>query len=148
MTPTPAGIVRRSTWVKSSGSMSVALSEDDASDVLRVHVHLYGRIVTVCCGLGTQRIRWLAQVRTHPSLGRRHQSIHGNNDSAVFHQVAIARWDYEGSRGWFQLGVPVGPAVRIDGTELTFGMAIKDVLANDDHITFRTSLSPVTTGAL
>eukprot|EP00636_Phaeomonas_parva_P002426 CAMPEP_0118857540 /NCGR_PEP_ID=MMETSP1163-20130328/4597_1 /TAXON_ID=124430 /ORGANISM="Phaeomonas parva, Strain CCMP2877" /LENGTH=103 /DNA_ID=CAMNT_0006790865 /DNA_START=56 /DNA_END=367 /DNA_ORIENTATION=- len=103
--------------------MSVALSEDDASDVLRVHVHLYGRIVTVCCGLGTQRIRWLAQ-------------------------VAIARWDYEGSRGWFQLGVPVGPAVRIDGTELTFGMAIKDVLANDDHITFRTSLSPVTTGAL
>eukprot|EP00968_Pinguiococcus_pyrenoidosus_P010919 scaffold873_cov252-Pinguiococcus_pyrenoidosus.AAC.17 len=126
--------------------------EGKAAEVpsIKVHVHLHGRVVTVSCGTGQQRLAWLAEVG--PILSTAPPTLALCSDSwlrlaLLFAQVAIARWDEEEGRGWLYLGAPKGPVVKEDDTKLQYGQMVKDVLKDGESVTFQTLHSPQDTKA-
>ena len=54
-----------------------------------IFVHVHDKILSVSCGDGTQRIKWLGH-------------------------VGVAQWDDENYQGWKRLGVPTGEDLTDD----------------------------------
>ncbi len=80
-------------------------------------VTVHDKELTVSCGSGTQKVKWL-----------------GN--------VAIARYDDETFQGWKILGVPVHMEKIETGEPLQMGACIKDCLKGGDRIKVETSMEP------
>lgn len=89
------------------------------SDNWQIFVHVYGKIITVNCGEGSQRVKWLGH-------------------------VGIAQWDEESCQGWKRLGIPL-EIKNESGQVIDMGAPIRDVLQNGDHINVISSLDPAET---
>lgn len=90
---------------------------DTTEQNIFINVTVHDKEITVSCGLGTQKIKWLGI-------------------------VAISRYDEELYQGWKILGVPVHCEKIETGEALFLDAPIKDFLRNGDRIKVETSMDP------
>eukprot|EP00613_Pedinella_sp_CCMP2098_P001215 CAMPEP_0171625144 /NCGR_PEP_ID=MMETSP0990-20121206/19122_1 /TAXON_ID=483369 /ORGANISM="non described non described, Strain CCMP2098" /LENGTH=92 /DNA_ID=CAMNT_0012191993 /DNA_START=198 /DNA_END=476 /DNA_ORIENTATION=- len=82
-----------------------------------VNVTVHDKEITISCGVGTQKVKWLGI-------------------------VAISRYDEELYQGWKVLGVPMHCEKIETGESLNMNQTINECLRNGDRIKVETSMDP------
>eukprot|EP00640_Fibrocapsa_japonica_P006127 CAMPEP_0113943946 /NCGR_PEP_ID=MMETSP1339-20121228/29829_1 /TAXON_ID=94617 /ORGANISM="Fibrocapsa japonica" /LENGTH=118 /DNA_ID=CAMNT_0000948963 /DNA_START=95 /DNA_END=451 /DNA_ORIENTATION=+ /assembly_acc=CAM_ASM_000762 len=88
---------------------------------MRIHVHIWDKVISINCGQGNQKIRWLGH-------------------------AGISRWDEESCEGWKYLGIPTIVTKTATGeepaTQLQMNDFINEALQDGDHVEVMTSMDP------